>query len=124
MVPEAIGSGDAARLHSRAFAQPDAAAHAPPVTPQYQAQEFGLSRRVMPNPELPALQSEIPGRFEGWVIRGRIRLTNGQLWEISDGSEAAYNLKNPKVKITRGVSDTYFMEIEGVSQTPRVRRIE
>jgi hypothetical protein len=45
------------------------------------------------------------------------------VWEVSDGSTTAYNLRSPKVKITRGVSGTFFMAIEGVSQTPRVRRL-
>jgi len=51
-------------------------------------------------------------------------MANGQLWEVTDGSQAAYRLSDPKVRISRGISGSFFMEIQGVSQTPRVRRIE
>lgn len=87
-------------------------------------QRFGLPVAATTAHELEQIESVIPGRFDGWLARGRIRLTNGQLWEVSDGSEAAYDLHDLKVTITRGVSGTFFMQIEGVSQTPRVRRIE
>jgi len=86
--------------------------------------KFGMEGRATPTNELPALETAVRGRFDGWVAKQRLRLANGQVWEISDGSQAAYDLNEPKVKITRGVSGTFFMEIEGVSQTPRVRRIE
>ena len=86
--------------------------------------EFGLewmaaSRKAMPD----SLSSFIPGAFEGWVPRERFALANGQVWEITDGSQAAYSLRDPKVRITRGLSGSFFMHIEGVSQTPRVRRL-
>lgn len=70
-----------------------------------------------------SLSSHIPGQFEGWLPKERISLANGQVWEITDGSEAAYSLRDPKVLITRGFSGSFFMKIEGVYQTPRVRRI-
>ena len=109
---------------SPATGRPEAAAATGPASAPNLTQRFGLPSAAAPIQELPTLQSAIPGRFDGWIARARIRLANGQLWEISDGSDAAYDLRDPKVKITRGVSGTFFMEIEGVSQTPRVRRIE
>jgi len=101
------------------------AAPAPPmVSSPKPPQEFGLESRKVPAPEMPFVESSIPGRFDGWVAGQRIRMANGQLWEITDGSQAAYRLSDPKVKISRGFSGSFFMEIQGVSQTPRVRRIE
>jgi len=89
------------------------------------AATFGFESRpspVAPQPT-PSIDSAIDGPFDGWLPRGQLKLANGQVWEISDGSTAAYNLKSPKVRITRGVSGTFFVAIEGVSQTPRVRRV-
>jgi hypothetical protein len=85
---------------------------------------FGMEARQAASQGLDALDSAIAGPFDGWVPRQRLRLANGQLWEISDGSQAAYRLQGPKVRITRGMSGTFFIAIEGVTQTPRVRRIE
>jgi hypothetical protein len=85
---------------------------------------FGMEARQAATQGLDALDSAIAGAFDGWVPRQRLRLANGQLWEISDGSQAVYRLQGPKVRITRGMSGTFFIAIEGVAQTPRVRRIE
>ncbi len=71
-----------------------------------------------------ALESSIGGLFEGWQPQSRIRLANGQVWQVTDGSEGVYTRRDPKVRISRGTLGSFFMQIEGVSQTPRVRRIE
>jgi hypothetical protein len=90
------------------------------------AASFGLEFRPSPTAPAPiaSIESAIDGPFDGWLQRGQLKLANGQVWEVADGSTAAYRLQSPKVKITRGVSGTFFMAIEGVSQTPRVRRIK
>lgn len=90
------------------------------------AASFGLESKPSPaaTPVLVSIESAVDGPFDGWLPRGQLRLVNSQVWEVSDGSQAAYNLKSPKVKITRGVSGSFFMAIEGVAQTPRVRRIK
>lgn len=71
-----------------------------------------------------ALESSISGLFEGWQPQSRIRLANGQVWQVTDGSEGVYARRDPKVRISRGTLGSFFMQIDGVSQTPRVRRIE
>jgi hypothetical protein len=85
---------------------------------------FGFEGRPA-SPALAAyvLKSSIVGRFEGWQVNGRISLANGQFWQISDGSQATYELRDPMVRVTRGVAGTFFMAIDGVAQIPRVRRI-
>jgi len=100
------------------------AAPAPVVSSPKPPEKFGLESRKALAPEVPFIESSIPGRFDGWVPGQRIRMANGQLWEVTDGSQAAYRLSDPKVKISRGFSGSFFMEIQGVSQTPRVRRVE
>jgi hypothetical protein len=97
-----------------------------PVAAPPPAASFGLESRPSPaaTAVVGSIESAIDGPFDGWLPRGQLKLANGQVWEVSDGSQAAYGLKSPKVKITRGVSGSFFMAIEGVAQTPRVRRIK
>ena len=87
-------------------------------------ESFGLEARQAAVQGPDAMESAIEGAFDGWVPRQRLRLANSQVWEISDGSQAAYRLQAPKVRIARGMAGTFFMAIEGVAQTPRVRRVE
>jgi hypothetical protein len=107
-----------------------ARAAATPVNPTATAAaSFGLPAAA---PVLPAagtvvggaLESSIVGSFEGWQAQSRIRLANGQVWQITDGSEGVYSRRDPKVRISRGTLGSFFLQIDGVSQTPRVRRIE
>jgi len=87
-----------------------------------QQQEFGLLARPV-STLLQSIDSHIEGSFDGWVAGARLRLANGQVWEIVDGSSASYQLRDPKVRISRGLLGSFFMAIDGVSQSPRVRRI-
>jgi hypothetical protein len=99
----------------------------PAAAPAAPAAVFGLESRTAPaaSPQpLPSIDSNIDGVFDGWLPRSQLKLANGQVWEIADGSQAAYDLKSPKVRVTRGVSGSFFMAVEGVAQTPRVRRVK
>jgi len=73
-------------------------------------------------PELKRIDSRIRGRFQGWGPNSRIELENGQAWRIADGSEALYDLQDPKVVVHRGLLGAYFLEIEGVPFQVRVVR--
>lgn len=102
-------------------AAPSAAAAAIPAGA---AAQFGLENRQQAQQVVDSIESYVPGRVDGWVANTRFKLANGQVWEIRDGSTAAYDLRDPKVRIVRGFSGSFFMELEGVSHTPRVRRVE
>lgn len=82
---------------------------------------FGLRQRADP---LDAIESTIPGRFDGWEPNTRLTLANGQVWQISDGSRGVYWLDSPKVRIRKGALGSFFLEIEGQNQSPRVRRVQ
>jgi hypothetical protein len=104
--------------------QPPAASA--PAAPQQQAaaQSFGMENRA-PEVELPTtMQSTIPGHFEGWGPKARIKLANGQVWQIADDSQAYFNLDNPKVVIRRGMMGGFFLEVENSNRSPRVRRVQ
>ena len=51
-------------------------------------------------------------------------MTNGQVWQVSDGSSASYYLRDPKVTVRRAPLGGFDMEIEGARKSPRVQRVE
>ena len=91
-------------------------ASTPPV-----AATFGLQRT---DAAVAEIVSSIPGLFEGWRAGERIRLANGQLWQVSDDSTAVYYLRDPKVTVRRAAMGTFVLDIEGARRLPRVRRLE
>ncbi|MCV2359091.1 hypothetical protein LNV08_08890 [Paucibacter sp. TC2R-5] len=112
-----------------ALAAAAAAAAAPALVPaavstaQPAAASFGLEQQAR-KAEAQEVESEISGLFEGWGPKHVIRLANGQLWQIVDGSSAVLYLKNPKVKVRRGMLGTYVLEFEASNETAKVRRLE
>lgn len=113
---DAIPLGELAKPAVAGVATPVAAA-APP------ASWFGLERKS-PNHETDLVESQIDGLFEGWEARTLIRLANGQVWQIADGSNGAYLLKSPKVKVRRGALGAFYMEFAGANKAPRVQRLQ
>jgi cell shape-determining protein MreC len=73
--------------------------------------------------EPEALASQIDGLFDGWGPNRAITLTNGQVWQINDGSSAVLYLKSPQVKIRRGILGTFVLELDGTNETAKVRRL-
>ena len=98
-----------------------AAAATPSPSPAAAVAAFGLPQPAAP---VDAITSHIPGRFTGWEPNDRITLANGQVWQIADRSRGAYQLDDPKVKVRRGAMGSFFLEIEGQNQAPRVRRVQ
>ena len=133
---------DAIVLPPMTAAMPVSSAHSSPAsavartlpaptlaTPATPAASFGLPVPAVASAQpgvvvAGALESSIAGLFEGWQPQSRIRLANGQVWQVTDGSEGVYTRRDPKVRISRGTLGSFFMQIEGISQSPRVRRIE
>ena len=90
-----------------------------------QRQQFGLEvQSFAATLTLEAIESSIPGHFEGWRGNARFQLANGQVWQVSDGSSGVHNIDNPKVKIRRGALGAFYLEIEGTNRSPRVRRLQ
>jgi hypothetical protein len=108
-------------------AQPAAAAAvaaraaAPAATAE---QRFGLEQVQRKEAEPQSIESTIEGNFDGWEPGAQIRLANGQVWRVVDGSSAVLTpMKNPRVKVTRNMIGTLFLEIEGTNNSPKVRRV-
>lgn len=104
-----------------ATAAPPAAAR--PAAPAREASlldRFGLESR---QPQADRIESHIPGLFTGWDANSQIRLANGQVWKVVDGSWLHGEWNNPKVSIRRGMLGSFYLDIEGESRSPRVQRV-
>jgi hypothetical protein len=88
-------------------------------------QNFGMTQTAR-EPEPDHIESSIVGDFDGWTGNSRITLANGQVWRITDGSEAVLpRLHNPKVRITRGLlGGAMYFKVDGQNSTARVRRVQ
>jgi hypothetical protein len=89
-----------------------------------QRERFGLASQSGKATEPEAIESTIPGHFEGWFPGASIRLANGQVWQVNDGSSGVHYIDNPKVRIRHGVFSAYYLEIEGTNRSPRVSRVQ
>jgi hypothetical protein len=110
-----------------AIAAAPAAAPAPVVAPAPAVaaeRNFGMEAEKRKEAEPSSIESTIVGDFDGWAPGAQIRLANGQVWRVVDGSNAVLSpMKNPKVRIARNMIGTLFMEIEGTNNSPKVRRV-
>lgn len=118
---DAIPIGQAAPATAASVAAAPVAA--PARTPE---QNFGMEAVKKQADEQPkSIESSIAGTFDGWRPGSQIKLANGQVWKVVDGSEAVLApLQNPKVKVSRNFFGTIFLEIEGTNQSPKVRRVQ
>lgn len=103
-------------------ARPAAPPAVAPAAPN-EASRFGLPATRGPAP-IESIESRVVGHFEGWFPGTRIRLENGQVWQVTDGTSRFADLDRPKVTVKRGALGSYFLDIEGVNPAPRVRRVD
>lgn len=106
---------------------PQAPAAGRPASPAMPASrpsdgQFGLAPK--PAEEVAEIYSSIPGLFEGWRPNERIRLANGQVWQIADDSSSLVQRREPKVTVRRGALGAFYLDIEGDNRSPRVRRVQ
>jgi hypothetical protein len=87
-------------------------------------QMFGREPAVMKSLQLQTIETTIAGDFDGWVAGQRIRLANGQVWKVVDGSDDVAELHNPKVTVKRGLLGAIFLDIEGAHRNPKVQRVQ
>lgn len=89
-------------------------------------QNFGIEQVRQKTEEAPkSIESTIAGTFDGWGPNSMIKLANGQVWRIIDGSEAVLApMQNPKVRIERNMFGTLFLHVEGSNNSAKVRRVK
>ena len=70
------------------------------------------------------IETRIDGVLDGWDPGQRIKLANGQVWKVVDDSKEVRIVTNPKVKIRRGALGAIYLEIEGITRSPKVVRVD
>jgi hypothetical protein len=103
-------------------AGPAVAAAAPARTPE---QNFGLEAVKQREAQPASIRSTVVGDFDGWGPGSQIRLANGQVWRVIDGSDAVLpRTKDAAVTIERNVFGTLFLKVDGGNSSAKVRRVQ
>jgi hypothetical protein len=72
-----------------------------------------------------SISSYIVGDFRGWTGTTTFKLENGQVWEQVDDSIVTIGARqHAKVTINRGAFNSYYMSVEGVTDSVQVKRIK
>ena len=121
--PATAGRAPAGTTSPSAATTPSQRGAAPVTAAITSADAFGLEGKVAES--VDAVTSTLPGTFDGWGPRQVFRLANGQVWRMVEGGSGTYPPRqNPKVTVRRAFMGSFLMEIEGVNQALRVRRVE
>lgn len=71
------------------------------------------------------LTAHITGEFHGWTGSTRVTLDNGEVWEqMDDAVVTSGRMTNPKVTITLGMLNAFYMSVDGVNDSVLVKRIK
>ena len=106
---------------SRAKAPAAPAAPVAAVPAAVPADGFGLPQRTA---EAQEVRSSVGADFAGWGPGQTIKLTNGQVWQIADGSTMVLPRGTRAIAVRRGLFGAFHLEIEGLNTSPKVRRLE
>lgn len=87
-------------------------------------QMFGQEPPLLKQFRLETIETTIPGHFDGWVSGQRIRLANGQIWKVVDGSDDIMEARDPKVVVKRGLLGAIFLDIDGAHRLAKVQRAQ
>lgn len=116
---------DAIQVNARPAAPAAAAAPVAAAPVRNAEQNFGMEAVKQKEEQPKSIVSTVAGDFEGWGPGSQIRLANGQVWRIIDGSEAILpRMKNPTVTIERNLFGTLFLKVEGSNNSAKVRRVQ
>lgn len=84
---------------------------------------FGMEHKaVSSTPD--SLESRAVGSFKRWEKKMKIKLENGQIWEVKSSNSMYYKIDNPKVTIEKGALGAFYMGIEGINRRLKVKRIK
>ena len=67
----------------------------------------------------------LPGRFSGFAKGRQYTLDNGQVWEqVDDISQPGSRAQDTSVRITPGVMEVWYLQVEGLNTRAKVRRVK
>jgi len=108
-----------------AVAAPAAATVAAAAPARSKEADFGMEAVKQREEQPKSITSTVAGNFEGWGPGSQIKLANGQVWRVIDGSEAVLpRMRDPKVTIERNMFGTLFLKVEGTNNSAKVRRVQ
>lgn len=84
---------------------------------------FGLTPKTGAA-EADSVETTLVTDVDGWRPNAVFQLANGQRWEIADGSSSVMRPKKPNVRIRRGAFGAFYIDFDGINQSPRVKRID
>jgi len=69
------------------------------------------------------IQARLEGEFSGFAKGRQYTLDNGQVWEQTDDAHVSgVHRQAPSVKITPGVMNVWYLQVEGTNTRAKVRR--
>lgn len=93
--------------------------------PACKTADRALAAASTPAVEGYPMTAHIAGEFRGWYGSTRVTLDNGEVWEqMDDATVTAGRMTNPKVTISRGLVNSFYMSVDGVSDSVLVKRIK
>jgi hypothetical protein len=94
--------------------------------PKPTGESFLAKAKVLLTPgtevEYETVQTRLLGEFQGWQTGTVFNLENGQRWRVESGNYITSPEAGPrKVRIVPGLMGSFFLEIEGVRQRPKIK---
>jgi hypothetical protein len=83
--------------------------------------KFGTEHLV--TPELASINSSISAIGKNSLGKFVVSLENGQVWQMTDTIQLTWKV-NDSVEITRGVFNSFFLQIEGGKRKAKAKRIK
>lgn len=75
--------------------------------------------------DVDAIYSSIPGEFKGWRAGDKIKLANGQIWQVSTTGRRLYHKAiDPRVEISKGSFGSHIMKVVGLNASVKVKRLK
>ncbi len=69
------------------------------------------------------IQATLEGEFRGFGKGRQYTLDNGQVWEQTDDAMVAgVRKQTPQVRITPGLMNVWYLQVDGVNTRAKVRR--
>lgn len=104
-------------------------AAAPESTRAATSNPFGAeqlrSTQIAKAQDASTMQAHIVGTFDGWEPKSRFKLDNGQTWVVTDErSVYVATMQNPLVTIKKGLFGAYYLHVEGLNSSAKVKRLQ
>ena len=96
------------------------------MAPPSRSQFIGLRRAASDRraPPREAISGRIDGVFKGWNVGTDLRLADGQVWRVVDGSLYTAAKDSPAVRIEPAAFGSWTLTVDGQATRAKVRRVK